>query len=130
MNVFKLLINIFFLETVITTTIVALHQNVNFDSILFHFWTHPVNLMNWFHNLLNTFDGKMMPAARYESLFTTNAKDTLKSDALNVLDEWTLYEAQMVSDHDICPPEKVPHGQVVGCIELMLWSPGSSPGPW
>ena len=40
-----------------------------------------------------------MPTAKYDNLFTTNAKTKLKSDVLTQIDEWILDEAQMVSDH-------------------------------
>ena len=48
MKVFEFLIKIFFLATVISTTmVVALHSNVNYNNIVFCFQKHPVNLMTW-----------------------------------------------------------------------------------
>ena len=79
----------------------ALHENVNYDGIAFCFQKHPVNSMAWLSSLLNTYYGKTISVAKYENLFTTNAKDTLKADALTLLNEWVLNEAQIVSDHAV-----------------------------
>lgn len=34
-----------------------------------------------------------------KNLFTTNAKDTLKADALELIDDWIIDQVQMVSVH-------------------------------
>ena len=78
---------------------IVVNNNVKFDSIVFCFQKNPVNSMSWLHNLLNTFYGQKMSQDKCESIFTTNAKDTLKADALDILDDWILEQAQMASIH-------------------------------
>ena len=40
-----------------------------------------------------------MPSAKYDSLFTTNAKTELKADVLTLIYEWILDEIHMTCDH-------------------------------
>ena len=40
-----------------------------------------------------------MPAAKYDNLFTSNAKTELKADVLTLINEWILDEVQMACDY-------------------------------
>ena len=46
-----------------------------------------------------------MSTAKYDSLFITNAKDTLKADDLDLIDDQILEQAQMASIHGAYFPE-------------------------
>ena len=97
MRVFKLLIKILFLATIIAMA--SLNSGTRFNGIVFCFRKHALPGYHWFDSLLNTFYAKQMAAAKYNSLFTTNKETELKAEALTLLDDWILDEVQMMCDH-------------------------------
>ena len=91
MKVFKLLVKIFFLETVITTATMSgriTNNNVKYNSLVFCLQKHPINS-----------NGNIIPTPKYKNLFTTNAKIEVKAIVLTLIDEWILNEVQMACDH-------------------------------
>ena len=81
----------------------SLINGKKYDGLVFFgwFWKHILPAYPWLSNLLNTFYGKQMPTAKYNSLFTSNPKTELKANVLTLIDEWILYEVQMACDHGV-----------------------------
>ena len=78
MKVFRLLIKLFFLATIMPMA-PFLNNNTTFDGIVVYFWKHAIPTYRWFNDLLNIHYGKQMPTAKYDNLFTTNAKNQTES---------------------------------------------------
>ena len=100
MKVFKLLIKIFFLATVILTAMAAsLTKPTPFESIAFRFCRHGVHKYQWLAPLLNTIYAAKMSDTKYQALFTNNTKTELKADAVNQIDKWIIGEVQLKCVH-------------------------------